>query len=447
MRNNTTRVKFILFTLFFCALALVLIVKAVQRDIIYESDYNSDLRNRVIGARLINDGKLPYYYKWKESDGIRYYDPQFFSDGKLSNITASPFFHQLMIPLCNLPQATISVLWVVIQYLLFFCIVAIAVSFGKQVQTKFIIAAVGLAFLFTDAWKQHVFYGQMYIFITFFLAVFTYFFFRAKNTAGYIFCGAVAAVLILIRPNFIVFFLPFFLLLKYISVKNIVALLLPFLIAVVLIFSGSFQRSLWQQYFAAVNGHVSMHQGNAYEKAAVEHNPVYAFWEGITWKNANRLSSTSAIMPQSENGNFFVLVKLVLHKKIGPTALFIISSLLIAILFFLFFMRSRKAVIYPGNLPMLILAGFCLYMITDLFSPVYRHQYYTLQWLFPVLFFLSIPKNKNGRLFEVAILTGVFFNMINVSFLKMEHTIGEYAILFFMLLFSFIYLTHSQIEK
>jgi hypothetical protein len=210
MRINKTRAAFILFTLFFCTLAGLLIVKAVERDIIYESDYNSDLRNRVIGARLIYDGKLPYYYKWKASDGIRYYDPGFFSDGKLSNITASPFFHQLMIPLCNLPQAVISVLWVVIQYLVFFCIVAISISFGKSAEKKFIIAAVGLLFLFTDAWKQHVFYGQMYIFIPFFLAVFTYFFYRAKNTAAYIFCGAIAAVLILIGPNFIIFFLPFF---------------------------------------------------------------------------------------------------------------------------------------------------------------------------------------------------------------------------------------------
>jgi hypothetical protein len=225
------------------------------------------------------------------------------------------------------------------------------------------------------------------------------------------------------------------------------ALLLPFLIAVTLIFSSGFQRSLWQQYFAAVNGHISIHQGEPYEKIAAEPNPGYAFWEGITWKNANKLDSTSAIMPQSENGNFFVLVKLLLHKKIGAKALFIISSLLIAALFFLFLWRSRKTVIYPGNLILIILAGFCFYMISDLFSPVYRHQYYTLQWLFAVLLFFSVPKNKNGRIFEVMILAGIFLNMINVSFLKMEHSMGEYLMLFTMLLFSFIYLIPPKIEQ
>ena len=59
--------------LFFCA-ALTALGLALYRDLTIGPVYTIDLRNRVVGARLMHDGISPYYYKWKTGDPIRYYD-------------------------------------------------------------------------------------------------------------------------------------------------------------------------------------------------------------------------------------------------------------------------------------------------------------------------------------------------------------------------------------
>jgi hypothetical protein len=446
LENKKIGKKHILFFLLTCTIAFFLFVKAVKRDIIYKNDYNGDLRNRVVGARLIYDGKLPYYYKWKVNDGIRYYDPQSFNDKRPSNITATPFFHELIMPLCNLPQSAIATIWLWVQYLMFLSVTVIALSFCKVLKIKFLVSCVALAFLFTDAWKAHVAAGQIYIFTPFFLSLLSYFLYRAKKLGTYLFCGVIAAALILLRPNFILFFLPLFFLLKKFGVKNILALILPFLIAILFICLSTFQSSLWKGYFSAVNEHILIHQNKPYEKVQFDLNPGYTFWEGISCKTPNNINNWSDIIPHSENGNFFVLVNL-FHRKISSEALFISSTLLILLLFLIFYKSVQQINFHSDDLKILLLTGFCFYMISDLFSPVYRHQYYTVQWLFPVLLFFSVPKNKAGRITEVLVMAGVFLNISNIAFLKMQHTIGEYLILVSLLFFSLTYFKQMKIER
>ncbi|MDP9042728.1 MAG: hypothetical protein M3N30_12170, partial [Bacteroidota bacterium] len=53
-------------------LLMAILTHSVIRDVMYDKQYPGDLRNRIVGARLQKDGKLPYHYHWQESDGIRY---------------------------------------------------------------------------------------------------------------------------------------------------------------------------------------------------------------------------------------------------------------------------------------------------------------------------------------------------------------------------------------
>src|SRR5882757_9018257 len=94
---------------------------SVYRDIHIEQQYTADLRNRVVGARLEKEHASPYFYTWAQGDPIRYYDPNNIAQPanplRVSNITATPFFHRLLSPLANLPQRTISRIWLLIEYL------------------------------------------------------------------------------------------------------------------------------------------------------------------------------------------------------------------------------------------------------------------------------------------------------------------------------------------
>src|ERR1700755_3219804 len=102
-------------------LAVLLVLGyAIHRDIHYEKAYAGDLRNRVVGARMVKDGRSPYFYKWREGDGLRYYDPQNFDTWKPSHMTSTPVLYRLLSPLVEMPQAAISKWWLGVQYLLLF---------------------------------------------------------------------------------------------------------------------------------------------------------------------------------------------------------------------------------------------------------------------------------------------------------------------------------------
>src|SRR5579863_4030213 len=90
---------------------LALLAFALYRDSLCPRGLSEDLRNRIVGARIIRDGQSPYFYKWRPADGIRYYDHQNFDSNKVSNITATPFFHQLITPMAEMPQWKIAWWW------------------------------------------------------------------------------------------------------------------------------------------------------------------------------------------------------------------------------------------------------------------------------------------------------------------------------------------------
>ena len=102
------------------SLLLIILAHSVYRDVQLEKQYTGDLRNRIVGARLQKDGKLPYFYYWQSKDGIRYFDPinTNQSPATVSPITASPLFHQLLYPICDLEQQTLSKIWFIFQYIL-----------------------------------------------------------------------------------------------------------------------------------------------------------------------------------------------------------------------------------------------------------------------------------------------------------------------------------------
>ena len=136
-------------------IAAVLLTIAFIRDLGYEKLYPGDLRNRVVGARLIHDGQSPYFYKWKPQDGMRYYDPESFTNSIISNTTASPFLHTLVLPFCNLSQRTISRWWLFGQYaiLIFMALLACRYAQGIAKSATLLITAV---FPYTDGWIRHV---------------------------------------------------------------------------------------------------------------------------------------------------------------------------------------------------------------------------------------------------------------------------------------------------
>jgi hypothetical protein len=407
---------------------------ALNRDLVLEQTGPLDLRNRVVGARLQMDGKSPYTYKWAEGDTLRYYDPVNMGTGA-STCTASPFFHTLLYPIANLPQRTISYIWFFVEYALLFICGLLALRLAKNDHQKIAVAITLALFLFTEAWKNHIVTGQLYLFIPCLTMAFYYCIRKRDNYASAFLAGLFAIVLVLIRPNAVVFFIPFLFLISDYTRKYLLVLLIPVIMLPACYFSFKNNRNYLTSYTYALQESIKLHQSYFYPKKP---NPPFKMvyfpeWEG--WKRATMDSLIIAIQPHkySDHGNVFVVYRAITKKHMPISIMNLLSVLFILGFAGICYMlrKTQKHI----ELPNIAIFGFCLYMISDLFSPIWRHQYYTTQWLFPLLLAAAVYHKTNKRVYAL-LLAGLVLNIVNSTSMKMEHTIGEY-----LMLFTFIYLS------
>jgi hypothetical protein len=416
----------------FITLCAALLAWCVYRDIMLESQYTNDLRNRIVGARLEKDHISPYFYQWSMKDGVRYYNPGFdtMAIDAHNGITASPFFHHLMAPIADFSGRTISRIWLGIEYLALLAMLVIALAIAATPQQKLAVVVTAAAFLLTEAWKMHISVGQNYLLIPL-LALSFYFFFRKSNSLWYAATAGLCAItLVLIRPNSLVFFLPFLLVLKRYPLRYIVVLCLPVVLIAGWSLADNRERGLWIDYKRAIAVEVKLHQsGIPFDTAAQRY--YYTDWDGWRKHDIEVSAAKFPYVPHNEHGNAFILYEKIFHRKTNLTILYLASATTILFLFTVFAWRNRSATV--ADLPRITVFGFCLYMVSDLFSPVWRHQHYTIQWLCPLLL-VAATFRPSQKLLLAILGFGLLLNIVNLDFMKMEHTIGEYLLLMVLLL-------------
>lgn len=374
--------------LFFCA-ALTVLGFALYRDFTVGSLFPMDLRNRVVGARLMHDGISPYFYKWKAGDPVRYYDPYNFNSYKASIMTASPFFHFLMEPLAELPQWKIQYWWVAIQNLLLLAMVLLSLAMVHRFRGKFMVLIFTLLFLYTDAWKLTIQNGQNYLFVPF-LALCVYFvLIQMPATAVWAAVAGVCSILlVLIRPNTLVFFLPVLFLLRNFGRVRLIAFFIPVLLVTGWALADPQQRALWKDYYVNIGEQEKIHHYLHPAEQVNAPDPCYYDWEGMHGPKIDPFDDNLPMQVHTEIGNVFYLGSLIF--KWNMPIPFLLSALaavllLLTVLYYFSVRRSqsiRWAVFEPATT---LIFGYCLYMIADLFSPIVRNQYYTVQILFLVL--------------------------------------------------------------
>ena len=405
---------------------VIVAILSVSRDINANKQNPCDLRNRVVGARLTKDGRSPYFYKWKPEDGIRYYDPSNFDTLQVSVMTATPFFHHLMEPLAGLPEHEISKWWLLLEYIMFSLITWIAFSAATKALCKWAVLVAAAGFLLTEAWQMHIYVGQYYLCISFLATLFYFVVSKKENMFLALTAGVFAAALILIKPTAVFFFLPFLLVIKNYSRRYLLVLLTPLLGFFIFFIFSKNEQFLWRDYRGHIAEQVKLHQGLHPALRKKTADPDFASWEGINKEEIKNEEREHPVILHSENGNVFVIINTFFHIKLPLIALGVFLAVCLFAVGGLFYLYSRS----NGPVPVAVAAimGFCLYMITDLFSPVWRHQYYTVQWIFPVLLAAAIfkPVFKWPCLLMWA---GLVLNCLNITFIKMEHSIGEYFLL------------------
>ena len=406
-------------------LAVILLV-AIRRDIGYEKTYTGDLRNRVTGARLVRDGRSPYFYKWAPGDGLRYYDPANFDRMKPSNMTSTPMLYHLLSPLVELPQAEISKVWLGIEYLILIGLALFALLRAPaDVDRQAVLLTAGLVLL-TNGWKSHVSVGQTYLCIPLFAMLFLVFWQKVELPIWGFAAGVAAVCLVSIRPNTLLFFVPFLWLLSRRPRAWLGCFFLPPLLFACWLLVSPHERGLWSDYFSNISEAAKFEQQpDVYGVQNPTPDPHYTHWEGIDMIQAARADSISRIRTPvySENGNVFVLFRLVLHRSLSRATLAVLAAIGTAALILLYWLRLSPA--DRQQVPRAAIFGCCLFMIPDLFSPIYRHQYYTVQWILPLLLAATLVSSRDRRWF-IVLLGALLLDIVHLGFIKMENTIGEY---------------------
>jgi Glycosyltransferase family 87 len=402
----------------------------VQRDIRFEKGYTGDLRNRVTGARMIKDGRSPYFYKWKKGEGLRYYDPENFDSVGPSNMTSTPVLYRILSPLVELPQATISVCWLAAEYLILACLALFALSQAGSGLQKQLVLLVCLLALLTNGWKEQVANGQTYLLVPLFAMLFLVFWQKSNHAAWAIAAGASAACLVLIRVNTLLFFVPFLFMTRRHTRSWLIVFFIPIGLFAVWTLSTARERGFWRDYFLNVTEATKLNQADAYVRQVNEPDPRFPRWEGVDTMESYRNMQAPPAKIYSENGNVFVFYRFFFHRKVPVAILALLSLLLVASLTVVFY-RKHRAPDTP-QLATAVVFGFCLFMIPDLFSPIYRHQYYTVQWFLPLMIAAANFSSRFGKAYAFLLL-GFLLNCLHLPFIKMENSIGEYLIALILL--------------
>lgn len=403
-----------------------ILAHSVYRDIHLDNQYPADLRNRVVGARLQKDGKLPYFFHWQKADYPRYADPYNLQDTTLpaSNITASPFFHQMLIPFCEIQQRTFSRLWLVMQYVLLALMLWMISRFAETKNQTLLLLNVAILFTLTEAWKSNITEGQLYL-IEAFLISCTFCSLLYNNKKSWIVAGICAALLVLTRPTALILFIPF-----VFEIRKFFVFLASSWISLALyglfVLSSHFEKSLWEQYRHALQKHIELHQYSNADILFPWNGPLVYQIEGYDLKQAALDAKKHPIEISTESGNFYVVYKNILHRNMPLKVLNGLSVLSLITLCSLFFYFGRR---HPAEIYQVALFAFLLYMLVELFSPIKRHQYYVVQWLPLILAgFLCLRSGLNPKdPASLLLVAGLVLTITNISWIFDRNTLGELA--------------------
>lgn len=385
------------------------------------SIFRLDLRNRIIGSRILADkqGVSPYFYKWNTKDGDYYLDPFDTPDLIMNRNTVTPFTLQGILPFAHFNFANLTYYWYfaeVIALLLILVLFSVHSSLWQdRLYISFIvIGVIGLS----QAWELHNLAGQIYIFLALFLSI-IYCLSLKENTIAEIITGILLTSFVLIRPNFILFILPFI-------IRFRIKVLFSFFILIIIYFSIIHFNNmtwLWKDYFEAMN----LWYHEFYKPDLTRMN--------IEVYNLKKVDGGGSIhyLPEFdflENSSLGYLVHRVTGFQMNKLHLVLVGFTAFSLFFVSLFKKIKKY-----SFEKLFIMAFVFYFISELCIPAIRNSYNSVQWVFPLLLIGNyIRENKYSWLL---LIIGFFHATGLMKFMPYDLFITEIIFLLLCLMYLF----------
>lgn len=162
----------------------------------------TDLRNRVVGARLMLAGQEPYYFDWQPGMPLEWLNPvhERNKDIRVRQLTISPTMIWMYTPIAPLPYKVQRYLSFLLEWTAMVVSIALLVRVIPQHRHRLIFLVLAmLFFVLDDFWRFHVERGQVYSFELLALSLGTYW--SVRDQFGSWRSGVPFGVATLMRPN------------------------------------------------------------------------------------------------------------------------------------------------------------------------------------------------------------------------------------------------------
>jgi hypothetical protein len=352
---------------------MLLITGGIIKSIYFsESYWGIDLRNRVVGARLLDTPHSPYFYKWKPGDPEHFADPGAARFTFLANaLTVTPGFLYFQSLFSWMDFPVIRTVWNIMQYLVGISILAFVIGRkgSSTMNQLYVIGIAGVFFFCTDIWFFNIAAGQAYILFAGSMCMLLYLISSGKAPAAAL-AGILVALVSYARPNFILFAAP----LLFLSDRHFMVALMSS--GILLLIHAYINLPLWQDYFEAMSMHSGLHPGPSLLPQVVYYPDLI---EGAADSERIYVPGLAGIPTLR-----WTFISAGIHNRYVYLILYAI-----VMIFTCWFFRK---VIRKKEPLSLSLIGFLLYIISEIFLPSIRGGYTLVQWIFPVALMLHSRK-------------------------------------------------------
>ncbi len=378
-----------------------------------------DLRNRVVGTRVLLNGEDPYFFKWDQNTPEEFVDARdFYYDLPVSRLTVPPSVLTLHAPFASIPYKTQQILWAIMQWLLLLASIILLSNTAESTIKKKIIWIIGLLIIASSFfWRLHIDKGQIYILFVF-LIILSYWLVKKKE--NYILSGFILGLTASFRPPVILMGIPFLIKRKWnFILSGLAGILISFVSS---LFIAPF--SIWKSYFNSMEFHEKFH--------LLIIRPTYSFYHKTVVDGIKNAIFSANL--QIEDSSLQDMIRIFFHLKAKALILelFLIACILILIVFL------WKRIVKTKNNELLFYIGILFLIISSFFLPAARLSYMNIYWLFP-LSLIVIKINDIKQILKpelVLVIAGVALNTMFFIFPK-GVILSDYLILFYLLITTF----------
>ena len=372
-----------------------------------DSFFSIDLRNRVVGARLLALDKNPYYFKWDPTQPETLLDPHDKCGIKNNMVTSPPSILLLMRPAVNAGFGTISFYWVVIHYLFFLIIFLAAYTAFRNDLARAGLSMVGIILLFTSQWAQSVFMGQNHFILPAILAI-CLATASTRHKHRFFYLGLLFAISIWIRPNAVLIF-PFLYCCYKVNRKLLIAGFGSGCAMLLLLTVLLNEQQYWIDFYHSCKDWMAYFVSRSKTGAT-------CYFKEIIEGRKFRYGQLTPASWSSQYANIFPIV----YRKTGidiPLPLISFSCVVVYFLALFYWWKSRASELGHG-----IMMGILLYWLFEICSPIPKITYYYTELFIVALFMAAVFKQALpvSRLLFVLSMVTLFTSFIPANLVLAE---------------------------